>query len=204
MVPAIDGALTHRRRRTLERHVAGCGSCRAELTTTRGVLAAVTGLPAEGAVPPRLEQATLRAVRLAAAAEEEARGRAWWRTPALAGLAVAAALAAVAVGVRRYADGPAGPAGAPLEVARPVEQRPATAPTPAPSPPARTVVARRPAPPAEPPKQPPPELAARPELFVELPILRHMEKLDHLEAIQATALDGAPIPGAGERERSSG
>ena len=40
------------------------------------------------------------------------------------------------------------------------------------------------------PSQPPPELAARPDLFVNLPVLRNMEKLQHYEAIQTTTLDG--------------
>ena len=39
------------------------------------------------------------------------------------------------------------------------------------------------------PAEPPPELAAAPELFMELPILRNLEKLEHFEAIRTTTLD---------------
>jgi len=39
------------------------------------------------------------------------------------------------------------------------------------------------------PAEPPPELAAAPELFVDLPLLRNMEKLEHFETIRTTTLD---------------
>jgi anti-sigma factor RsiW len=67
-----------------------------------------------------------------------------------------------------------------------------------------TVVAQVPAEVHAVPSDPPPELAARPELFVDLPILRHMEKLEHLEAIRATAVDDNSTPGTEEGERSNG
>src|SRR5438093_6364144 len=93
MVVAVDGELTLRRRRTLERHVATCPPCRSELAATEAVLERVTGLATMCDVPSRLEQATLRRVRLLAAAEEErAAARGWWagvRAPVLA-LATAA------------------------------------------------------------------------------------------------------------------
>ena len=39
-----------------------------------------------------------------------------------------------------------------------------------------------------PPAEPPPELAAAPELFMNLPIIRNMEKLEHFEAITMVEL----------------
>jgi anti-sigma factor RsiW len=204
MVPAVDGELAPRELQMLDQHVTACVACRGELEMTRAVLGRVAALPAEAGVPARLEQATLRAVRLAAAAEEERRSR-WWRMPALSTLAVAAGLAAVAAGLRQYSDGPVVPAPAPaaapapVQVAKPVEKE--AAPVQVPAKQETTVVARpQPIVPAEPPA----ELAARPELFVDLPILRHMEKLEHLEAIESTALDGGTTPGTDEGERSSG
>jgi hypothetical protein len=40
------------------------------------------------------------------------------------------------------------------------------------------------------PDDPPAELAARPDLFVNLPMLRNLDKLQHFDAIQTTTLDG--------------
>jgi anti-sigma factor RsiW len=209
MVPAVDAELSPRRARAVERHVTGCPSCRAELAATRALLEGVRALPGEAAVTAALEQATFRAVRRAAAAEDEARAGAWWRMPALSMVAAAASLAALAVGLGRRMDDPSPPAPTPLEVARPADQRPADH-RPAPSgvaparSPERTEVARRPVVSPEVPAEPPPELAARPDLFVELPILRHMEKLEHLDAIQATALGDGAAPRGRQGERSSG
>jgi hypothetical protein len=163
----------------------------------------IGALSMEATVGPRLEQAAVRAMRHAAAVEEEASERRWWRMPALSVLAVAASLAAVAVGLRRYAEEPSPPAATPLTVARPVAPRPAPSPAKAPPELERAEVARGQVS-SEPPSEPPPELAARPDLFVELPILRHMEKLEHLEAIQATSVGDGAVPSGAEGERSSG
>src|SRR5207249_3268471 len=100
MVAAVDGELAPRRRRTLEGHVAGCPECRREVAATEAVLAGVTGLARSGCeVPSHLEQATLRRVRLLAAAEEEGSvARRWWagfRIPALAFATAAVAIVAV-------------------------------------------------------------------------------------------------------------
>jgi hypothetical protein len=40
------------------------------------------------------------------------------------------------------------------------------------------------------PSDPPPELTARPDLFVDLPILRNLERLEHFESIQTTTVEG--------------
>jgi anti-sigma factor RsiW len=204
MVAAVDGELASRRAQAFDRHVASCAACGGELALTRSILGHVADLPMETTVTPRLEQATLRAMRLAAAEEQEAPARRWWRMPVLSLATVLATFAVVAVGLRQYVDVPVAPGrgAAPTRIARPAEKvtgpvRPAPGREP-------TVVARsRPVAPTVP-VEPPAELAARPELFVDLPILRHMEKLDHLEAIQATAIDDDASPGTDEGDRSNG
>ena len=45
------------------------------------------------------------------------------------------------------------------------------------------------------PSEPPPELAARPDLFINLPLLRSLDKVQHYEAIQTIAVDGAQSSG---------
>ena len=72
-----------------------------------------------------------------------------------------------------------------------------------PAAPAPQVAAGRARPVTPAPSEPPPALAAAPDLFVELPILRHMEKLAHYEAIQTTTLDEGPA-GTGVQQGDSG
>jgi hypothetical protein len=56
-----------------------------------------------------------------------------------------------------------------------------------------TVVARRPK--VKAPVDPPEELASRPDLFVDLPMLREMEKLQNFDSIAAMEDGDAPPPG---------
>ena len=183
MTAAVDGELVPRHRRALDRHLAGCETCRAELGTTERMLRALDALPMEAEVPDRLEAATLRQVRLLAAEAEERETTAWWRRwrplPAFAAVAVAVLLLAVGIG-RRTGQMPVARSVSPpsQKIARATPQAP---PTPAP---------RAEAPKSTPPPpEPPPELAAAPDLFMELPILRNMEKLEHFDAIRTTTLD---------------
>jgi anti-sigma factor RsiW len=196
MTAAIDGELTPGRRQALDRHVAGCAACRGELATTERMLAAFDS-PSEVRVSVGLEQATLRRVRIAAAEEAERReGARWWRWLPVPALVAATAVVTLAVGItRRTADVPAAKTVAPA--AAPGPDRVARGPVPSPA--ARNerpAVARRPLPPGEPPA----ELAAAPDKFMELPILRNLEKLEHFEAIQTTTLDDDPnTPSDGEQ-----
>src|SRR5690349_1169716 len=80
MTAAVDGELSPVRRGQLDRHLAACESCRRELGATERVLTALEALPAEAEVPIRLEQDTLRRVRLAAAEPEERAERRGWRS----------------------------------------------------------------------------------------------------------------------------
>jgi len=188
--------LRARTRAAAERHAARCAACREELRLTRALFAALDEGGRETAVPPRLEQATLRAVRSAAAEEAERAPRRWTYWLPLPALAVAA-LAALAIvpALERAGESPSIPGDAPAPVAR----RPAPPPVP-------VAVAAKPRAPEPPPEvaeqrtpEPPAELAERPDLFIDLPILRHMEKLEHYEQIQTTGASDAPVhPADGE------
>src|SRR2546427_12717036 len=112
MVAAVDGELAPRRRRMLEDHVGSCPVCRRDLAGTGEVLERVAGLATQCEVPSRLEQATLRRVRLLAAADEErSAARGWWA--GLRAPAPALATAAVAIGAGGRAAAGADPHPAP-------------------------------------------------------------------------------------------
>jgi len=180
MTAAVDGELSPGRRSALDRHLAGCPVCRGEQAASERILGVLDALPMAASVPERLEQATLRRVRVLAAEEDERAARRWWRgwvpLPAVAIAAMATLVLAIAITRRGTDIGPAR-----LESA-PARQRVARAvPPSAPAPEARV---RR-----VPPAEPPPELAAAPELFVDLPLLRNLDKVKHFEAIQTTTLD---------------
>jgi anti-sigma factor RsiW len=201
MIAAVDAELGERRRRALDRHVAECADCRRELAATEGVLRAVAALPSEAAVSTALEQATLRRVRLAAAEEQERPARPWWRWSIPTFAIATAAVVVLAVGVLRRTEMPAEAPVVAVAPVRPdnVQVARAAKPKPAPAPGAPVAEARH-----EPvPNEPPAELAARPDLFVEMPILRNMEKLDHFEAIRTTTIEDAPAP-SGEPGPSNG
>jgi len=193
MTAAVDGELSPRRRRALDGHLAACAACRRELAVTERMLTALEGLPMEAAVSARLEQATLRRVRLAAADEGErapaSRWTRWLPLPAFA-LATAAVLV-LAIGiVRRTGEVPGAPA------VRPAPKVDAQAPPSPLSPPRRIVKAL--------PAEPPAKLAEVPELFVDMPIIRNLEKMTHFEAIQTTTLDDEPATPDGLEPPSNG
>lgn len=195
MAAAVDGELAPRRRRALDRHVAACASCRAELTATERTLAVLEGLPMEAPVSAALEQATLRRVRLAAADEAErgpaVRWRTWLPLPAFAVATAAVVVLAIGI-VQRTGQVPA-----PVAAVRPS----GTAAQPVAKAPAgeSPKVARAPIP-----AEPPPKLAEAPDLFVDLPILRNMDKLKHFEAIETTTLDDEPGTPDGQEPPSNG
>jgi len=198
MIARTDDELSPRHRGALEEHLAECSACRDELAATERVLAAVADLPMEAEVPAPLEQETLRRVRIAAAEEaEQLAARRWWwrlRVPAVA-ITALAALLLVIVGhdeVDKKAPAPA-PTAVAARAPEPTPTRerrdtPRAAVTEAQPP---TAVAQAPeTPPA--PAELPTALTERPDLFVELPILRNMEKLEHFEQIETTTVDGQP------------
>jgi Putative zinc-finger len=186
----LAGELPPRRVERLGRHVERCEGCRREQVAYAALDRALGLLPVAAEMPPRLEQDTLRRVRLAAddADPRPARGVGRWVLIGAPAVAAAAALGLVLHdglppdAARPAAVKPAGVAAAkkpapPTQVAQNESQRPA-----APQPAARK---RRTLP-----DDPPAELAARPDLFVNLPMLRNLDKLQHFDAIQTTTLDG--------------
>jgi anti-sigma factor RsiW len=174
------GDASPRRRRALERHLDGCAACRDDRAVTAALYRALEAMPAEASVPDALEQATFRRVRMLDAPDAP-RGRVgWWRSWfALPAVALAtAAVAVLALGVVRTTTPPADDATPRIASAKRTPER---APRVARSTPSRVA--------PEPPVEPPPELAAAPDLFVDMPILRNMEKLQHFEAIRTTTVD---------------
>jgi anti-sigma factor RsiW len=186
MIAAADGELSGWRRRSLARHLAGCEACRAEERATTRLLAAVAGLPSDAAMPARLEQAVLRLVRHEAAAAAERRAGAPWLWPGISVVATGA-LAAVVVLSLRGADVPTR-APAPAAVAR--QAAPA---------PKGVAIARRHAVPQD----PPPALAAEPGLFVDMAIVRQLDKLQHFDAIAGMDADDGGEP-SGQEAPSNG
>ena len=177
----LAGELSAGRAGRLAQHVEGCEGCRREQAAYAALDRMLGTLPLDEPLPPRLEQDTLRRVRLAAADDDAPERLGVWRwlrvgAPALAGAAVL--LLAV-----RAVQPPAEPASAKPLAAHGASKRAAPAPGTA-----QPATRRRAT--GNVPSQPPPELAARPDLFVNLPVLRNMEKLQHYEAIQTTTLDG--------------
>jgi len=174
----LAGELSPGRVRRLTEHVERCEGCRRERTAYAALDRLLEALPPEAPLSARLEQDTLRRVRLAADDVPERAG--FWRwlgmgAPALAG----AAVLLLAVRAVVPPEEPASPPTRSKQLAASGRSR-ATAPAPA--------TARRRAT-GSVPSEPPPELVANPDLFVNLPVLRNMEKLQHYEAIQTTTLD---------------
>jgi len=207
MTATVDGELSLRQQRAFEAHLTDCAACRDERTATERLLAALEALPMETEVPVLLEQETLRRVRIAAAEEaERVAASRWWtrlRVPAVA-LTALAALVLVIVGRNEVGQREAELARTPAPVAKPAAEN--FARTRAPQTEDRLAAASEPAPVAQEthkaPQGPPPALAARPDLFMELPILRNMEKLEHFEQIETTTVDGQPRSDAApERQR---
>jgi len=204
MTATVDDELSPRHGRALEAHLTGCVPCRDELAATARMLSALEALPMEMEVPVLLEQETLRRVRIAAAEEvERIAARRWWmrlRVPAVAVTGLTA-LVLVIVGHNKVGQDETEMARTSAPATEPAEQRLARQRRASPEDrvaeaPASIAVVQAP---AKAPEGPPPALAARPDLFMELPILRNMEKLEHFEQIETTTLDGQPRSDAGSK-----
>jgi hypothetical protein len=193
---AVAGELPGPRSQRLAKHMEGCAGCRREWEAYTALDRVLGSLPLEASLPPRLEQVTLRNARLTEA--EAATSRRWL------GVAVPAlAATAVVVVAARLSFQDTEPVPAPVQAApsrtlaapparvpdRATKRAPAPAPSAVPASPQDRRVARRV------PSEPPPELAARPDLFVNLPLLRNLDKVQHYEAIQTLAVDGAQSSG---------
>ena len=188
MTAAVDGEISPRRRRILDQHLAGCATCAREMAATERLLTALAALPLEAAVPARVEQVTMRRVRGEATIEGE-RGNVWttlrvrwlgWAVPAFAAAAVLAIALTSTLKSRPLAPGVTVRDGAVHSAKDATPQAVARAPREA-GQVAGPGSGR--------------DLALTPDLFVDLPILRNLEKLQHFDTIRTTTLDddvGAP------------
>jgi anti-sigma factor RsiW len=188
LIAYLDGELPEPERARVAAHVGGCLPCRREVEALRRLAGLVAGLPA---IEPSEDLAAHMARRLASEAGVARAGGgrrlALWGVSLAAAAAVALTLASM---VSRQARAP--------EVAELAASAPAADPGGAvaePEPPA--VVAAAPAaraprpaasddqPAAEEhaPEDLPPDLLARPELYLRLPVVRRLETLEHFGAV---------------------
>jgi len=193
IVAARDGELTERQQHALDRHLAECGACRAEQVSLEGVLSALDALEPAREVPARLEADVFRQVRGLAAGGAPAWTLPEWLRRGVPAIAATAVVALAVVGIRSS------------EVAVPaartnvtVAERPRITP---PAPAAAVakaeadapIVARRAK--SRAPIDPPAELASRPDLFVDLPMLRELDKMQHFDSIASMEdTDGGEAP----------
>jgi anti-sigma factor RsiW len=193
----MDGALSGAERAAVEAHLRDCAACRAEAAAMRRMRAALSTAPQTAPVPPGLEQATLRRVRAALVGDEDGMGgRAWmrgvwWMSAPLAATVVLAL-------VWRFDPGTTPPA----------EELVHGAPSMHPGTPQATAVARVneargageqvASASAERPGAPPPQLAETLDLYLDLPLLENLEKLQNFEAIRTVDLSGGEDPGDGQ------
>lgn len=190
LLAALDGELDTAEREALEAHLSRCEPCRGVAGETTRLHRALAGMPQAADLPVDMEQATLRRVRGVLAEEAQARfggggGRWWW---------VAAPLAATLAGVVVWRSLPGGP---------PSSREVVVAEPPPPSVgrlAAREVPDRRTDPirahpgagadrdePLDAPA-PPPQVAEAIDLFLEMPLLENMEKLQNFDAIRTVEL----------------
>jgi hypothetical protein len=185
----LAGELSPRRVEQLGRHVERCEGCRREQVAYAALDRALGLLPLAAEMPPRLEQDTLRRVRLAADDADPRPARAVGRWLLIGAPAVAAT---AALGLALHGGLPPETAPSAAKTVGVAAAKKAAAPTQvaqnaAPRPAAQQPAARKR---RAVPGDPPAELAARPDLFVNLPMLRNLDKLQHYDAIQTTTLDG--------------
>jgi len=176
----------------LAAHVASCEACRRTQGETDRLLAALATLPDEAAVHAGIEARTMR--RVHDVLDTERRRRPW---QLLARWLPAPALAAVAAAVI-VSWWPATPESPSLVPGRPMASREVPADGPGQrlarvggsNEPAGAGTRRAEAVAESAREAPPAELAGALDMFLELPILEHMEKLQNFETIYTTEVDG--------------
>jgi anti-sigma factor RsiW len=180
VLAALDEELSTGEREALNAHLRGCESCRTAADEIARLHRALAAIPQAGDLPPGLEAATLRRVRGVLA--PEGRGRAgfeaglwWW---------VTAPLAATLAGVFVWRSLPGGPPSG----SHPVPEQPASVVRPAAEPSAPRTVAAGGRDSSPDTAAPPPQVADALDLFLEMPILENMEKLQNFDAIRTVDL----------------
>ena len=172
LLAARDGELAAAEREALDAHLGDCQACRALAEETTRLHRALAAIPQSAALPPGLAEATLRRVRAELADEAPVRGAWWW---------MAAPLAAGLAGVVIWHTWPStlappppvAPANRPAEPAARAPERLASKPVTAPAP---ATVVDAPA--------PPPQVAEALDLYLDMPILENLEKLQNYDAIR--------------------
>ena len=196
LVAFLDGELSDADRRPVAAHLSTCLGCRREVERLGTVQRWVSDRP-----PVELSADFAaefwRRMNAAEAAVPTLRPRRRVWQVAVPALAAAAVLVLVA---RSIMTAPSTAPSAPAPAKQVAE---------APAPKAPAVAANRAAPPAEPaqvadaddqlPEDLPPELVEHPELFLRLPVVRRLEKLEHFEEVRerTPAESGSPGDGAG-------
>src|SRR5262249_11409664 len=167
MTMALAGELSDRQHGRLVRHLERCDGCRREREAYTALERALDTLSLEAALPARLEQVTLRRARLADGAEAPEDRRRWvgFALPALAATTVLVVAARLSFQEAETMPEPSAP---PHAVATAPAHHAERGSTPAPAPRTASRERRRVA--RAVPGEPPPELAARPDLFVNLPL----------------------------------
>jgi hypothetical protein len=172
LLAARDGELAPVEREALDAHLSVCEACHALAGETARLHRALAAMPQRADVPPGLAEATLRRVRAEMADDAPARGAWWW---------MAAPLAAGLAGVAMWhtwpttvvAPSPSATASLSGESAAAAPKRLASKPMPAPSASGAADTAT-----------PPPQVADALDLFLDMPILENMEKLQNYDAIR--------------------
>jgi len=208
MMDVVAAKLPQRRAVALRGHLDACPACREELRRTEALESALKALAVAPPIPPRVEAETLRRVReLRAQPAATPGGLRSWRwiavgVPACATamlvLLVARGLEQESVGARHARVVPSTAAPPTTDLPQPgtqrgARQRPAASQLARQERPDRGPVVAAPAT-ATRGREVPDELLARPDLFVDLPLLTQMEKLEHFEAIVSVAPESAEQP----------
>jgi anti-sigma factor RsiW len=176
LVAYLDGEQPEAERARIEAHIGTCLSCRREIERLRRLHVLLGELrPIEPSAG--FEEALWRHLDPPAPRATRQRRAIVWAAPALAAAAVLALVWYSSLAPMRTT-------GAPVPRAVAAAPRPATAPAEA--------VARREAEPESAPRdlaandldQYPPELVEHPELFLRLPVVRHLHKLEHFEEVR--------------------
>jgi anti-sigma factor RsiW len=183
LVAYLDGELDEVARRPIAAHLSTCLGCRREIEQLTTVRRWIGDRPS---VEPSGEFAADFWRRLEREGGPSTRGRAWWwAAPALAAAAV------VALALRSFVPSAVEPSPRPAE-------RAAAPAAPVAAPAANVANAKPAAPPAAEqvaeapelaPEDLPPELLEHPELFLRLPVVRRLEKLEHFDEVRQMQQD---------------
>lgn len=192
LVAFLDGELADAERRPVAAHLSTCLGCRREIERLTSVRGWVSDLPS---VEPSAGFAAEFWRRVEAdpsiVAKPPGASRAWWwAAPALAAAAVVALAFQFLTGVTPLPSEPATPKARVIAAPPPAAPRPAdvaaapkVAPDEAPAALADAETLR--------PEDLPPELLEHPELFLRLPVVRRLEKLEHFDEVRQAPVDGS-------------